>query len=138
MITPRRFLRALTALVLLLVLPLASRTSGAEAVIAQAHLQLTFTGPASPDWEYFAEDQSGPSGAWLEIPGTATTDVKPIKYQKSVTVGSTYAVRMRARSTIDPLIVTGPSAEASAVIPPAFPIPGGVQIKVQVTVIVSP
>ena len=137
---PPRCLSAFAALLLVAIIPfvLASSTTAAEPEVATAHIQVTFTGPTSPDWEYFAEDQTGPAGTWVEIPGTTTPDVKPIKYQRSVTVGSLYAVRMRARSTIDKAIVTGPSTEATATVPPAFPIPGGVQIKIQVTVIVAP
>ena len=123
----------------LFVLPLlflVMRPSAHAQANATAYLSLSFSGKQSPDWEYYVEAKK-PDGTWAEVPGAVTSAIVPIRFQASVVVGSTYSVRMRARSTIDRSVFTDPSGEASVVIPEPNTGPSALVLKLVVVVQVS-
>lgn len=120
----------------LLALLIAVTAAAAHAQNATGYFSVTFTGRASPDWVYLVESQKS-DGTWSEIPGAVTQSITPIKFNAPVTVGSTFKIRMRARSTIDLSIFTDPSPEVAIVIPEPNTGPGNVALKLIVVVQLS-
>jgi hypothetical protein len=103
---------------------------------ASGQFRVTFTAdPAAVGQvEWIVEAKTG--ATWREV--AATRAIAPLDFADTVTVGATYSIRMRTRSIEAPSFLSEPSAESAVTIPAALAPPGSVQLKILVTITVTP
>lgn len=131
----RYLLTSVLLLFTLLRLPVVAQpTAGTSTPGTVGTFIVSFTGEPAPDWEYFVEEKSGEN--WVEVPGAVSLTVTPIRFQRPVTVGATYSIRMRGRSTLDRALVSAPSPESTIMIPKPNTAPGNVELKVLIVITV--